>query len=103
MGGLGQQGPLIPNLDYQEYLSEYFRTTFQVFGKYARSVDVEYPFSTLTCSVGRVTQGGVIPWSINANTINTPTQSDSRRNCVTTSQYQHAGNQQPSKLDHQQH
>ena len=84
---------ILINSNYRKYLSKYFRTTLQVFGKYARSVDVEYPFSTLAYSVGRVTQGGVIPWLSNAKLIQTPTQSDSRRNCVTTSQYQHASDQ----------
>ncbi len=66
---LGPQGLSALNSDYRKYLSEYFRTTLLVFGKYARSVDIEYPFSTLKVGVERVTQGGVIPWSINANTI----------------------------------
>ena len=87
------KGPVALNSNYRKYLSEYFRTTLQVFGKYARSVDVEYPFSTLAFSVGRVTQGGVMPWLSNAKLIQTPTQSDSRRNCVTKSQYQHASDQ----------
>ncbi|MEC8359760.1 MAG: hypothetical protein VXZ92_08230, partial [SAR324 cluster bacterium] len=87
------KGPLALNSNYRKYLSKYFRTTLQVPVKYARSVDVEYPFSTLAFSVGKVTQGGVIPWLSNAKLIQTPTQSDSRRNCVTTSQYQHASDQ----------